>query len=441
MAENGQLAYFNLNLSLDSPAAVALLNGPDEAPTAIEIEQRGGEASIPLSPDDGETIPALLTPKMQQWLQMNILPLRNSAITDLQTDFRANVVHDDSVDLILEADLARYHAEHQAGVRDAVKNFIADQHASAALQDFQTSLRTYWDLRWKKVKREPLVSTEWVNYVVLTILGIPEFFLNYTSMSKVEFLPPFFAGALCVFVALLIGLASHVHGEYWKQHRQLVGDHVDIIEQRGHIRVYWLAYAALGIALLIVLGGRWYLLKDAIAVSSLFGGSVLGNYFLLLWTLLGNLAVYILGLGFIFVRTDPFPGFAEAKRAMQRARKRYMRQYERNLRPLLKQPMAALADKESHRKSREQTYRGMTGYGEVKARVTALIQKDGEVVALLGAYRSKLLHTLRARGIHGPAFSFESLDPADIGIGEFKKTLTPDEYERLNLKLPVIGGA
>lgn len=400
------------------------------------VASEASSPTIPLSAEFSESGPSYLTHSMRDWFDSRVLPLRNAAMSALYEEFRRDS-KDGVPTTIREVDLDAIQLDGARKKRQSVERFKVAGGPIAT--ELQAKRSEYQNIRATE-GRDAKPINRLRDFVVLSILALPELLMNFSSFVKIEYLNPFFAGAICFVVAVAIALASHVHGESLKQASTQFGEHVPETIRRRHRILFWIATSLLILAFGLVAWGRYVMLADAIREASLLGGSAFNGYVLFLGAMLGNVIVYVIGLIFVYMVTDPVPGFAEIQRDMRALEKKYDGVFIRELERPLKQVLAEEREKMTARENRELSHQGAANY-QSNRRLLSLVQaQDSNVLAVLREYRSRLRMAIRERQPHAGApepavFSVETVALDDIRRGDFRVLLTPSQYAEREIRL------
>jgi hypothetical protein len=410
--ENYLSKYLSLNLEPNSPLVRELMEKLEE-----------DLAVVPISLRKEHEEPSYCTPAMYGWFQARIATTRRNALSAIRSAFvsahrNQNLQEVARDEAILQAAEAR---------RNVLAHFCEARSREAG--ELRTARDAYEQLKFQQNGREAKPIRPVRELLVLTVLAIPELLMNFTTFTKVEWLNPALAAGACMAIALMVGFASHIHGRYLQQWGELLGPHKHKEERRKHIWLLCIATAGLLIALVFVAYGRYWLLAAAIREAEIMGTSVLGAYWMLAGSVLGNVLVWLIGLLYVYQTTDPVPDFSEKRRDFEKAKRKYEQLYEREVQQELDRISAQLA---LRLKQGSPQYEPFGPFESFKA-------KDSEVVGVLNRYRNELCIKISEKiRQQGPAqnqhvFVLQELDPDKVRGAQFPTEVGNDNEQREQL--------
>ena len=105
-----------------------------------------------------------------------------------------------------------------------------------------------------------------------------------------------------------------------KQWRERLGGGISRTERRKNAALFFgIAFPLFFLAFAYVVYARWALLSDVMLRKSQMTGEDVGVWELVLFagTLIGNIIVYVMGIGWSYSRHDAIPGFSELRRRVE----------------------------------------------------------------------------------------------------------------------------
>jgi hypothetical protein len=132
-----------------------------------------------------------------------------------------------------------------------------------------------------------------------------------------------------------------------------------------------------------------------------------------------------------FVKHDSVPNFSELQRDVEKLRHKMSQIYERYLTSRTQRHILA-AQKETDKLFRSDKAQAAkaTGLQDARQLFNAIRHKDGEALALLDEYRSRLISLVKTQG-RDSIFLIDDISKADLNI---RTELLPDEYGSASLQ-------
>ena len=152
-----------------------------------------------------------------------------------------------------------------------------------------------------------------------------------------------------------------------------------------------------------------------------FGGAMLGNFI-----------VYLLGLLWSLVKHDSMPGFSEARYELSRVQKKLLAAFDKHLTRRNQQHFQSAARQQQVTARLEESQcTQLEGYRKAREQFLLIKDRDGQVVALLREYKTRLISQIKAK----KAIHWFHVD--DVRIAEMTSTikLSPDQYAAVPLEL------
>jgi hypothetical protein len=383
------MTYGNLNLEISGPLAKELL---------IQVDDEAEQSDIRLTSAHNANIdnPSGCTPRMVSWYQRNIVQVRRAAIADVRAEFDKVKFGKAASGFVYELERDKLEADKFNSIRTERETFQAKREVSHLIEEFGKA-RTAYE---KKVSEHGREAQEWEPFkywLVLSLIGVIEAFINWESFLRIPNFTPFFATGLVLLVALAFMWSSHIVGHIIKQRRELFGGFVARTDR-------WSAAQELSLGLILFLlgigavaWGRWFFLSDVLMRRHALGeSSGWTDYLGFGGSILGNLIVYFVGVVWAYWKHDAIPDFAEIRRRLQKLQARQLVIFRRLLEDRTQRHILNERRKQEELSRRDQEQRTqLRNYGQLRLNADFVFQKDAGVIALLTEYRSRLIDAQR----------------------------------------------
>ncbi len=412
------MTYGNLNLDIGGPVARDLLEQIDE-------EAAYGDLRLTSSHNADIDNPANCTPKMSAWFQRNISALRRAAVADVRAAFDKVKQERAAGGFVYELERDKLEAEKFLNVRTERETFHARREVKQLIEDLGNAKDSYG----RRVSEQGREAQRWEPlpyWLVLGIVGVIEYFINWEAFLRIPNFTPFFATGLVLLVALAFMWSSHIVGRIAKQGKELFGGYVGRTSRRSAALELALAITLFLLGIGAVAWGRWFFLSDVILRRHALGeSSGWSDYWEFGGSVLGNLIVYFVGVVWAYWKHDSLPGFAELRRRVERLQSKHSTVFRKQLEDRTQRHILNERRKQEELNRREQEQRTqLRTYGDLRLNADFILQKDSQVVALLTEYRTRLIDAQRKSGRPGE-FVRENLLLGSISTEE---RITGDTY-------------
>ncbi len=368
-----------------------------------ELENEVSQESIELSDFVGRQ-PAYLTPVMLAWYQDHVEAKRIGALATIDAIFSSIGEKGRTVFLALETDrIEDDRLDRKRTIKKAHidRNQAAYGRLSALREAMESAEQLYQDKQNDHGGRHPTVPGWWY-WLLLGFVGIFEAMINFESFSALNFMTPAIALGSTVVIAIVLALASHLHGTLIKQWSYYFGEHREDIDRFAAHRMWVLGSIALG----AVLGSVWYAraayLAESITEAAIIGGTEPSWLSTVGGSLLLNLAVYIAGVIIAYLSHDRDPSFTDAFLTRAKFQRQYRAAQEKIERANNRQFRRIDAEAEERLKAARAADRVLRNrhrneYREAERQFKRLVAKDAAVESTLNDYRNKLVAAARGQ--------------------------------------------
>jgi hypothetical protein len=382
--------------------------------------------------------PPNLTPAMLGWYQSHVAPARKEAISALSRYFAdlsatdkaggfAFALREGSLDEQLLRDKLKLYKDHSDRF-----------HGEAAqIRQIQAQLeeeRRRYESRKAELGRDARILNRplYLSVLALVIFG-SEAALNLESFEALPWATPAIAWGATIIIGMAIGLAAHYHGTVYRQWAYYFGPAEDDTKRGPAMRMFIGGATTLTLALAFVYYARSaYLLAYTSSVGTFGQGSPDGG---LVWivagSLLGNMLVYLTGVLWAYLLHDSDPDFVESRICVA-ALEKTLAGLEKRMEDFRTRALDQL--NAGHKRSLEAARRSYASvctqprFRQAQDLFARVQKKDDEVLALLLAYRIKLMQALgQARKMRFVAWN--------DGPHLRHEHITPAEYQRRPIKL------
>jgi hypothetical protein len=166
----------------------------------------------------------------------------------------------------------------------------------------------------------------------------------------------------------------------------------------------------------IVVWGRYLLMSDIIREKTILRGQglELEDILYTIGAILGNIGVWIAGMWWSYTKHDSVPNFSELRTEVEHLQSKMLRLYEKYLTSRNQRHILAGHRKTEQLQRVEQSQKiHLSGYRDARERFNRLLEKDHEVAALLGEYKSRLISKVNSKNPDA-IFLIKDITKADI---------------------------
>lgn len=398
----------------------------DEAITREVSIAEVAETSLIKLTDHVGPAPANLTPEMLAWYNIHVRPSRKAALDAVGAEFDAMSKGKNAGGIFRE----RQHDAVDDECLRAKRTALAahQQKYGAKLVELQQARREEDTARIRyenlevRHNRAPKLPDWW--YVPALALLLPaEGAINFESFMALKWMTPAIALGTVIVLGVVLALSAHLYGTLVRQARVLFDPAQDDIDRL----VGWRMLGFGTLALAIVLSAVWYAraayFADMLQTSDFLGGQAPSSVMIVGGSMLGNLAVWVGGVILAFLVHDPDPNFPKSLQDW-RAKSRRAQQLQEGVDSALQRDFEQI-DAIAKRKREEvdnhvRATSHMLDYQEARRSLSRVVEQDARVLALLNAYRGKLITAMRGLDVR-----FEKWRPVGIESTEF---LTGSQY-------------
>jgi len=383
-------AYCEIDLDNDSEAVKVLL--------AKETVGREGNAKEVMLTDIIGAAPASITPHMRNWYNSQIERLRKPALDEIN-DALSSISADTGVGAaLLERRLDQVSdnqilEKRKARIQSAQQNVGDYSILNERKRSFQEASRMY-DRRRMERRREPKIMG-WFYWCLIGFVGIFELFINFDAFTSLKFMTPLTATGSTVVIAMLLALASHLHGGFFKEFQFRFGDQ----SRPGDKGAAWRSFSLGTLAFMVVLAAVWYAranyFKDTVLEAAVIGGTPPTWLATVGGSLLQNVGVWVTGTIISFLCHDSDPEFPELRKSRDLHSKRY-RKLESNLNGDIEKELrridAQSKDQRTDAKHLDMAMCHEEKYLEARRQFDRLSSHDARVIGLLQQYQSEFVN-------------------------------------------------
>lgn len=175
-------------------------------------------------------------------------------------------------------------------------------------------------------RRANMWAYSYTYWLLIVFIGVAEWQINYATLEEFFGVPSIAAGTTVV-MAVCLSFAAHVHGTIFKQWAHLFADHRERRDKFSTLRSFSLATLALVVVLALAAASRY-----SVAIRSLSNNSPDNPFNFnsgvnplrdVLFSLLANLAAWLVGVFIAYLGHDRDDEYMEATREYERARKKF----------------------------------------------------------------------------------------------------------------------
>jgi hypothetical protein len=427
MTDQSLEQYVSLNFTKNSSAAADLISFLDREANKSQI------GLTPMYSPNGT--PPFLTEGMNSWYSSAVQPARAIALAEVTAEFgrcktptgKQGFLYENRRDTIERDMLKKISDDHQVLMQDAK---VARRYSELQKRrhDYETMKARY--------QRDAVDWNPFTYWILIFCAVITEYAINWESFFKIPYLqntPAFVFGSVTL-VALAFIWSSHLIGILIKQGRERLGGNVPWGEKRATIILLIIAIFAFALSMGLIVWGRTLLVQDIIRESRIRKGETSGVDLLWLYggALLGNILVWVFGVGWSIWKHDSVPDFVETRAKVTWLESWLDKKYNKYLRKRNQTHHLDAAKKLGHLNA-EEAYQAenLIGYHEARGRFAKLKQKDQEVAGLLIDYKSKLLGKVATvRPV--PTFIGKDITKVDYDI---TRIMTADDYAAIPIDL------
>jgi hypothetical protein len=387
----------------------------------IALEKQSRE--VPLTDVIGNQ-PGDITPQMNSWYSANIAPLRVTALNSLKGLFESCATSGGGKGVLLEANIGDIVETTKKSKRSFYRNTLDNKKAE--YEELSRLKTEYADREFRfrekldRYGRDPKQSGL-LYYLVLLIVLIPEFFINFESFSALSWSTPLIASGSTMIVAMAITVAAHFTGTVFKQWKYYFG--TGSRNKNKGARMLSMASVSLFASLSLVYYARSTYFA-ANAVYSGFGEQSTQNPVLVIGgSLLGNILLFLLGVLFAWIFHDEDPDYPVSEKERDNFKKQYDKLHaklEKERREEMELLSAQEHEKVESAKRVENALRTAENYSLYREWFALFLAQDQKVIALLENYRGQLVNEVRSNNTVFISCLVESTDQ--------RETLSPDGY-------------
>ncbi|TDP49003.1 hypothetical protein [Zavarzinia compransoris] len=426
-ASPGQ-GYENLDLSPDGALITNLLG-------AVEGEAKS--ALIPLTSEFGasESHPAFLTPRMKEWYTAYIASWRIAALQPLRQRFDDIDLGKDKRGFLLEAEISKAEQKKNQSIRAEREKFYNNPKIKDVLHKIDVANKEY---EAKKALNGGNAANEWsriIYLIALSLLGMLEFFMNYSGIQKgIPSFPPAAIAAFTILIVILTAVSSDVIGKSILQWSSIFGPGVPSGEKWNHRVRLAVGFILFDLAMFPVVWARYSLLKEEIELDILGEGGVGAGLYMKIAATVGiNVGIWLAGMVVAWFAHCPIPEFGKIERLLERLNRKLRKFQETGID---KGNQLHLATRDKERTNLQSRVRielnNLPDYQTLRTEFERLRAVDGKVIAALQIYRNRLIDALKAQG--GKArFEVEDLM---LPVENPHRLVDAATYQRQNLELP-----
>jgi len=427
--------YLTLDLSPEGPTAQALLG---------HVVDESGSKDILLTDIVGKLVPNI-TPKMDDWYQNHIQPLRSPALQRISQLYEQNTDHKRGHDVFLpekkqaerEEDLLQQKLKCYKAVAGRLRMTVGE--ISRLEQEKADKAKEYNAVKQGMPGGRDAKPLNWPLYLSVLIFVIfgSEAAINLDAFKALSWATPAIAWGSTILVGLAIGVAAHFHGELLKQYHHWFGPARKPTYRRQAQRMFHAGNVLLSVALSYVYYAR-YAYFTSQAILDPYGEHSQSLVWIVGGSVLGNLLVYMVGTLWAFMMHDTDPDYTRLKARLEVINRR-LRMLESTLHGAMREevePIVARSEEERERLENAaktfMTLRPLQGASEV---FEAFKAQDERVVGLLSRYRSMLIQRM---GPHAAGVVFMQF--LDDPYRE-KKQIKASDFLAMTIKVKLLCGA
>jgi len=418
-------AYCELDLANDGEAVTALLSDFDI--------QREGEAKEIVLTDIIGAAPASITPQMRNWYNSHIERLRKPALDEVN-DALSSISADIGVGAALLERRLDQISDNQILEKRKSRSQSAQQNVgeysvlTERKRSFQEASRMY-DRRRMERRREPKIIG-WFYWLLIAFVGIFEIFINFDAFSSLKFMTPLTATGSTVVIAILLALASHLHGAFFKEFQFRFGDQ----GRQGDKGVAWRTFFLGTVALMVVLAAVWYAranyFKDTVMEAAVIGGTPPSWLATVGGSLLQNVGVWVTGTIISYLCHDADPEFPELRKSKDLHSSRY-RKLESKLNGEIEKELRRIdAQSQDQRTDAKHLDLGMSHeekYLDARRQFDRLSGQDARVIGLLQQYQTEFVNQATENET--------KIQMVDETESSGKRNIFPADYGAIQIKL------
>jgi hypothetical protein len=379
--------YLSMDFGLRSPAATTLF---------AQLDDEAGRKVINLTPVYSTNgVPAFLTTVMGGWYRTFIQPVRGRAVEEVSSEFESKSSRKSGKGFLFERERDEADQLTLHEIYKERETFMQRKDATYVHEQLMEKQQAYDELR-REQGRDAQKWTPVFYWTILFAWMVPEFLINWESFGKIPVLlntPALVLGSV-ILVASFFAASSHILGTLWKQRQDKFGGGVSATERKKSRLELILALFLFLLGMGIVVWGRYLLMSDIIRQKQILRGEGLDIEDILytVGAILGNIGVWVAGMWWSYTKHDSIPNFSELRTEVDRLQAKMLRLYEKHLTSRNQRHILAGRRKVEQLRRREQSQAAnLTGYREARERFNGLLEKDHQVTALLGEYKSRLI--------------------------------------------------
>jgi hypothetical protein len=419
--------YANLPLSRNSPAAADL---------SLALDSDAGQGQIAVTPlYSAHGTPPFLTTGMSGWYSRIVQPLRTAALAEVISEFGRRQTRTGMPGFLFESKRDTIELDMLKNIQGEHEVLNQDANVARRHEDLQKERRKYEAMKARH-RRDALDWNPFTYWLLPCCAIITEYAINWESFFKIPYLQntPAFVFGTVTLVAIVFVWSSHLVGILIKQGRERLGGQVPWTEKRSTIILLVLAIFAFALSMGLIVWGRVLLVDDIIRESRIRTGETSGVDLLWLYggAMLGNILVWILGVGWSIWKHDSVPDFVETRAKVLWLERWLDKQYKKYLQRRNRRHRLDAAKEQQHLNHEEMNQaETLVGYHDARELFAKLRQKDQEVVGLLADYKSKLIAKVQNMQ---PAPMFVGKDVTKVDF-DITRVMTVEEYAGLPIDL------
>lgn len=396
------------------------------------VEQEARLGRIVVTGEEG-SYPANLTVAMKAFYA-GIADARQEALEQVAATLDRSDDDSDTHGVFLERSLSRIGERRIAGKREAEqqhreKNLSIYEKLDEAKKSYSQSRRRYAE-RMARHGREAKLTPKWY-WPFLFLIGVAEMLVNFESFNAVPFFTPAIATGSTLLVAVGLAGSSHLHGTFLRQFHSRFGPQARDGDRAAAWRMFGLGTLCLSVVLAAVAYARNSYFADVLLESIMLGNAAPNWAAVVGGSMIMNVVVWIVGVFGAFLAHDEDHQFPDSLIERDRAEAK-VRNLQRSIGGELKrifERIDAEADNQAEEaRNKDRSFAHTPEYATGRALFSAVRAQDAKVMALLEAYRGKLVLAVANKGA-----TFERKSELSAHIAE---QMSPQDYaaQRIELK-------